>query len=61
MTLAALMERSVLLWSGGATRMMTVETCQMNLAVNQVSIASTAGVSTPPGGGGALPHIGYIL
>ena len=52
MTLAALMERSVLLWSGGATRMMTVATCQMNLAVNQVSIASTAGVSTPPGGGG---------
>ena len=36
MTSAVLMERSVLLWSGDVIGIMTVGTCQMNMAVNQV-------------------------
>ena len=36
MTSAVLMERSVLLWSGDVIVIMTAETCQMNMAVNQV-------------------------
>ena len=36
MTSAVLMERSVLLWRGDVTGIMTAETCQMNMTVNQV-------------------------
>ena len=36
MTSAVLMERSVLLWRGDVTGIMTAETCQMNMAVNKV-------------------------
>ena len=56
MTSAVLMERSVLLWRGDVTGIMTAETCQMNMTVNQVGskVSTYHWAFVPPGGGEKL-------